>query len=362
LQHINELQPAASYDYLAFPDILTSYQESIDTWSCEIYMVLLMNLVESMLPDADLLYDYMCAAVIRIMQVVRLFEDDHFSFWMFLQAVGCVTDTADEKNRQELAYPPAHGDTTSFRVHDRVCPYGINKFPQKLLDDFRSIRLVCPVSVFDQDARVDAQNPRVKYTTCETVLDITFDENANRKIDKFLQRYKAMSNPPETPASSDGTCVQTPCTPETYSPVYTPTEACLGQVSLLLESGPGDTEKRRAKNELAGSAKYRRRIQGAEEENGGSKANHCAPYNKDYTPQEQAGNAQCMSGDFHGAGNYYELLGRCQCDGGEGRCPGKRMLVCKCMPWTRFPTEKGMFCAIFKVWENPKPLRDPNQT
>jgi len=31
------------------------------------------------------------------------------------------------------------------------------------------------------------------------------------------------------------------------------------------------------------------------------------------------------------------------------------------MPWTRFPTEKGMFCAIFKVWENPKPLRDPNQ-
>jgi hypothetical protein len=93
-------------------------------------------------------------------------------------------------------------------------------------------------------------------------------------------------------------------------------------------------------------------------ENDGTKEKHCAPYNKQYNAQEQLGNSACMS---LGAGDFYELLGGCQYDGGLGKCPGKKMLMCKCTPWTRFPTEKGMFCATFKTWVNPKPLRNPQQ-
>lgn len=218
LQHVEALQPGRLS--LEFPEILISHSETINTYSCEIYMVLLINIVESILDDADSLYKHMRHAIIRIMQILKLFGNDYVGFWLFLEHTGCVTDTADEKSRQELAYPPAHGNTFSFRVYGRVTPYGYRGFPERLLEDFKNIRLVCPVPSQDT-AHGDGKELRALHITYENVPDITFQENDNRKIDNFLQKYKLMTQHPETPSSNDeASSVHTPGDIEPYSPDY----------------------------------------------------------------------------------------------------------------------------------------------
>ena len=51
-----------------------------------------------------------------------------------------------------------------------------------------------------------------------------------------------------------------------------------------------------------------------------------------------------------GAELFYEVLGGCQC---SKSCRMGTMLRNKCLPWTRFPTEQGMFSESFKTWTNP---------
>ena len=210
LEHLRQLQPGR--EPLIFPDLLISYAQTIDVWCVEIYMVLLINILDSFIIDPESVYTDTSAAIIRILQIVKLFQDDHTGFWSFMQHVGCVTDTADEKDRQELAYPPRLGNTPTFRVYGRVCNYNLSHFPSLLLENFKAIRLV---------RRGNADHVDPIHTTYENVPDITLTDNHNDKIDRFLRRYQATRPPapdpvssPSSPASSLGT-FPTPSTPST---------------------------------------------------------------------------------------------------------------------------------------------------
>jgi hypothetical protein len=79
LEHVNTLQHDTS-QVLSFPYILIPCAEFVNTFSCEIYMVLLINILESFSDSADKLFPHMCAAILRIMQIVKLFDGDHISF------------------------------------------------------------------------------------------------------------------------------------------------------------------------------------------------------------------------------------------------------------------------------------------
>jgi hypothetical protein len=210
LEHVREMQPLDSYHYITFPNILISCGETINTNSTEIYMVLLTNIVESIFCDDNDLPQHMYDAITRIMQIVKLFGDDHVSFWLFLEHVGCVTDTAEEKNRQELEHPPAHGEAPSFRIYGRVCPIGYHTLPREILQDFKNIRLVCPVTQQDSVRSNYGPDPRVRQITWETVDDFKYEEKSNRKIDNFLRKYQLLTKNPETPVASPPESDETP--------------------------------------------------------------------------------------------------------------------------------------------------------
>ena len=177
------------------PDLLYCDTTTIDTWSVEIYMVLLINILESDAHDLDHFYEDTKGAIRRIMQIVKLFDDDHVGFWGYLQHVGCVTDVADEKDRQELEFPPDlimdhNPPPTFFRVFGRVCAYNMNHFPRNLLEDFRTITLV--------------EKRGARRTTFREVPDITFTRTPFDKKDRYLRRYQQLTRyrtPPETPVS-----------------------------------------------------------------------------------------------------------------------------------------------------------------
>ena len=81
------------------------------------------------------------------------------------------------------------------------------------------------------------------------------------------------------------------------------------------------------------------------------KLEHCPPYTP-YHVDAFFAILPCL----RRALEFYELLGKCVC---VTDCPGLYMVKCKCTPWTRFPTENGMFLEA--SWENPKPIRNNKQ-
>jgi hypothetical protein len=128
---------------LKHPDLLIYNGGRLSTYTVEIYMALLVNIMDSWMFVSNV-YPSFLNAIMRIFEIVKLFGDDHTNFWAFLQDVGCVTDNASEKDRQQLAYPSARlGDEPRFRVYGRVClmTLGAN-FPQRLLQQFKRIQLV----------------------------------------------------------------------------------------------------------------------------------------------------------------------------------------------------------------------------
>jgi len=149
-------------------------------------MALFVNIMDSTFPqNPSSVYPLFYKAIMRIFEIVKLFGDDHTKFWAFLQDVGCITDNASEKDRQQLPYPSARlGDEPRFRVYGRVCLMRLAaKFPQRLLQQFKRIQLVSwlpPIDGAYQNAVMD----------CTTVDDITFTPSNNDKIDTFLKQYQ----------------------------------------------------------------------------------------------------------------------------------------------------------------------------
>jgi hypothetical protein len=134
-------------------------------------------------------------AIMRIFEIVKLFGDDHTNFWAFLQDVGCITDNASEKDRQQLPYPTARlGDAPRFRVYGRVCLMTLAaNFPRRLFMQFKRIQLVSwlpPTDGVYQNEVID----------CTTVADITFKTSNNDKIDRFLKRYQESKGGAHAPA------------------------------------------------------------------------------------------------------------------------------------------------------------------
>ena len=141
--------------------------------------------------NPSIVYPSFRNAIMRIFEIVKLFGDDHTHFWAFLQDVGCVTDNASEKDRQQLPYPSARlGDAPRFRVYGRVCLMTLAaKFPERLLQQFKRIQLVSwlPSEIYE-------------VIDCTTVDDITFTPSNNDKIDRFLKRYQESKGQGVAPA------------------------------------------------------------------------------------------------------------------------------------------------------------------
>jgi hypothetical protein len=170
------------------PDLLIYNGGRLSTYTVEIYMALFVNIMDSTMnfpQNPSSVYPSFYKAIMRIFEIVKLFGDDHTNFWAFLQDVGCITDNASEKDRQQLPYPTARlGDAPRFRVYGRVClmTLGAN-FPQRLLQQFNRIQLVSwlpSTGGVHKNAVMD----------CTTVDDIKWTPHTNDKIDRFLKRYQ----------------------------------------------------------------------------------------------------------------------------------------------------------------------------
>ena len=167
---------------LPHPDVLIYNGQALRSVVVEIYMVLLVNILDSELnlKSGRDMYVQVREAIKRIFQIVKVFGDDHASFWAFLQHVGCVTDNADEKDRQELPYPAWQGDEPFFRVYGRVYANLTGDFPEATLQQFKCIQLV----TWNE---ADGKN---KVIDCATVRDIIYRTSKNDKIYRFLKRYQ----------------------------------------------------------------------------------------------------------------------------------------------------------------------------
>jgi hypothetical protein len=123
----------------------------------------------------------MRSAIEKIFQIVKLFKSDHIAFWSYLQHVGCVTDNADAKDRQEMPYPRARlGKFSRFRVYGQVCSYDSKDIASELLKDFKNIQLVHHVEGTDRLTTMDYRS----------VADIRWPAGQGDKIDRFLKRYQ----------------------------------------------------------------------------------------------------------------------------------------------------------------------------
>jgi hypothetical protein len=176
-----------------FPDLLVCQAACINTITVEIYMVLIMNILDSNIffkPKDNAVYEEVFIAIKMIFQIVKLFRDDHYSFWLFLKHVGCITDNTDEKNRQELEYPRRLKDKSYFRVYGRACVYETQPFQSKILQDFQNMRLI---------RAPEEKRDRPDYVSHLSVPDLTFQYDQLGKINCFLKRYHEAMQITRTP-------------------------------------------------------------------------------------------------------------------------------------------------------------------
>lgn len=196
-QHISESRSGT------YPEILFCDTEFIYSSTIEIYMVLLINILDSELTDVEFTHHDTRKAIVRIMQIVKLFGDDHIGFWLYLQQVGCITSTQDEKDRQQLAYPHRQILDHSIGVYGCVCNFPIGTFPRTLFEEFKAIKLI--------KFTFTGQTLNGEYTTCSNVPDIqlTNDQNQSR-VDKFLRQYQQLKRPTQTHKASHDSSTGSP--------------------------------------------------------------------------------------------------------------------------------------------------------
>ncbi len=94
-----------------FPDMLICNTNEIHSDTAEILTVLLINMINildsnmvSHAPGPEMVYTSVRAAIVKVFQILKLFEGYHMQFWSFLQNVGCISDIRLQKQRQQLEY------------------------------------------------------------------------------------------------------------------------------------------------------------------------------------------------------------------------------------------------------------------
>ena len=124
---------------------------------------------------------------VRIMQIVRLFDEDSHGFWSFLETVGCVVLLEKEKlNQQQQTLWPKN---QFFRVGGTGIASLDSFVKPDLLAGLRALTLVtwtAAAGVRDELTRsVTGTNPP------DIVFDAPAKDGSNKHVDEFLRTYHA---------------------------------------------------------------------------------------------------------------------------------------------------------------------------
>jgi hypothetical protein len=179
-----------------FPDMLIFNLTTIYNPTIEILTSLLVNIMDSelvtrvpqILPNGAMckcnyedgaVYEVVRAAIIRIFQIVKVFDGEARGFWGFLQSVQCISDTRIQKQRQQLVYPKRYdeNDFPNFRTAVSVSTYTVAMHPEKFYFELKSMQLVSR-----------GENRAVVCEDWTTVVPI--DVAYSGHIDKYLREYQ----------------------------------------------------------------------------------------------------------------------------------------------------------------------------
>lgn len=176
----------------------------------EILTVLLLNIVDSDLAmqprvtgvvqprEAGEVYRAVRAAIVRIFQIVKLFDADHDGFWRFLKQVGCVNDLTVLKQRQQLGYPRRLDDDgkSRFRIpvivntycEDNLIGDKVYNIPRHVLEQFRTLELVWkkpPKELVGEKRKTPDEDTiyRENWLSVDPLVPV---DGADQSIDQFL--------------------------------------------------------------------------------------------------------------------------------------------------------------------------------
>ena len=167
--------------YPDYPDIVI-FEDEVAIVTVDIFTILFMNLLDSQIDTlpANNLHKDVKTVILRIMQIVQLYGDDHDAFWSFLMQVGCITLEAQEKRNQQLRFP-VRRPRDCFRVYGRVYPYSLGTCPRVILTEFKRLKLI-----------TRGENGDLQYTTSANVdpIQLTDDSSGITYVDQTLKRRK----------------------------------------------------------------------------------------------------------------------------------------------------------------------------
>jgi len=191
-----------------FPDMLIFNIDTVWNQAIEIYMSLLLNIVDSELVarvpqrqsngtiskqnyEHGVVYDVVRAAITRIFQIVKLFDGEPRQFWDFLQNVQCVTDTRTLKQRQQLVFPKRYivTDPPSFRTAASASTYIVAEHPERVYFQMKAMQLVSR-----------GENNTVVREDWTTVAPIQVADSG--EVDQFLREYQETQQTTYMPAPS----------------------------------------------------------------------------------------------------------------------------------------------------------------
>jgi len=161
------------------PFILVSNQNEILSASVDIILLVLFNILEFVDFGMEPVYKSQfwgkfLAAIMKLFQVVKLFGDDHASFWKYLQHTGVITLDEQRSIRHQLPWKKPEGPRL-FQLYGRSFSYIVDENTmQYTLRDFKSLLLVRP------DGPPDS---------ADTAADIELSTDEN--VDVYLRSYKA---------------------------------------------------------------------------------------------------------------------------------------------------------------------------
>ena len=166
------------------PDILFFDSHEMIQTTHHILFEWLFNLVES---DNEPAKDYTSRvkrSIMKMMSIVKMFENDEASFWKFMRTIGMVSEAQDVKTRQQLPCPPAYhnfkkcdllrydGDFVYFTAHDN------STHAHTLLNDFSNL---CLVTYDNSDSAYTYHRP-------SNAQDVQFSVDPD--VDVFLKEHQ----------------------------------------------------------------------------------------------------------------------------------------------------------------------------